>query len=323
MRYDGQRFALAMVVLHAGAIVLARRLVPQTQDSGVRDGPRAIGMADLRACGPIACAGGCLGTCDASALGHEILDPREAAEVMHRIEQDHTQHLAEAGNGLSAITGLRLVLLGRLDNGQRDIAEPLIIVVHQSEVDCDTLLHGGIRAPFRHPVPVRLVGQRLPELGQVVLAVGLLDVREELGALTCQMSAAPEQVAGGPHLGGIDVGLREHPATQQNGDVLGVDRVVFGLAAVDRFHIQRRPEDTGHLCLGAEVGAPVPGQETFDRDDQSLTRGCNGLEKWFGSRLHIPVKHALPILIQDAEGPWCERASRCHHKICAAWCRIA
>jgi hypothetical protein len=61
------------------------------------------------------------------------------------------------------------------------------------------------------------------------------------------------------------------------------------------------PEDTGKLCLGAEVGEPVPGKETFDRDDQILTIGCNGLEKWFGSRLHIPVKHDLPILIQDAE----------------------
>jgi hypothetical protein len=49
MRDDGQRLALAMVVLHAGAIFLARRMVPQTQDSGFREGPRAIGMADLRA----------------------------------------------------------------------------------------------------------------------------------------------------------------------------------------------------------------------------------------------------------------------------------
>jgi hypothetical protein len=50
---------------------------------------------------------------------------------------------------------------------------------------------------------------------------------------------------GPPSLGGIDRGLREHAATQQNGDLLGVDIVVFGLAPVDRFHIQRVPEDKG------------------------------------------------------------------------------
>jgi hypothetical protein len=259
-------------------------------------------MADLRACGPIALAGGVLGTCDESARGHESLDPREAADVLKLIERDHTHKLADAGNGLSALQGLRMVLLGRVDNGPRDIAAPLIIVVNQGEVDCDTLLHGGIREPFRHPVPVRLVGQLLPARGPVVLAVGLLDVREELGAVTCQLYAAPAPVAGGTHLGGIDVGRREHPATQQNGDVLGVDRVVFGLAAVDRFQIQRMPEDKGHLCLGAEVGKPGPGQDAVDRDDQILPSGGHGLEKRRRTGVHLVMEHALTFVVEETHG---------------------
>jgi hypothetical protein len=108
---------------------------------------------------------------------------------------------------------------------------------------CDTLLHGGLRKPIRHTLPVCLVGQLLPDLGQVVLAVGLLDVRKEFGAFTGQMEAAPEQVARYLHLGRIDLGLRKHLATQQHGDFLGVALVVFRLAAVDGFHIQCMPED--------------------------------------------------------------------------------
>jgi hypothetical protein len=280
-------------------------------------------MADLRACGPIALAGGVLGTCDESARGHESLDPREAADVLKLIEQDHTHKLADAGNGLSALQGLRMVLLGRVDNGPRDIAAPLIIVVNQGEVDCDTLLHGGIREPFRHPVPVRLVGQLLPARGPVVLAVGLLDVREELGAVTCQLYAAPAPVAGGTHLGGIDVGRREHPATQQNGDVLGVERVVFGLAAVDRLHRPRLPADQGHLCLGAEVGEPGPGQESMrprrpDPPDRV---------QWPCELVREPPSSAgearSPPPDSRCRGTWCARARRGHHKICAAWGSIA
>jgi hypothetical protein len=107
-----------------------------------------------------------------------------------------------------------MVLRGRLDDGQLDGAEQPILVINQGEGDVDTLLHRGLREPFRHALSVRFVGQLLPECRQIVLAVGILDVREELGAFTCQMYAAPQQVAGGPHRRGIDLGLGEHPAAE-------------------------------------------------------------------------------------------------------------
>ena len=85
------------------------------------------------------------------------------------------------------------------------------------------------------------------------------------------------------------------------------------------------PPARGHRASGLaqRLGAPVPGQAPCARDDPSLTRGGHGLAKCFGSRLHIPVQHALPILIQEAEGPGGERAGRCHHHTCAAWWSIA
>jgi hypothetical protein len=45
----------------------------------------------------------------------------------------------------------------------------------------------------------------------------------------------------------------------------------------------------------------VPGEEPLDRDHQAVTAGGNGLEKRFRSRFHMPVQHALPVLLQDAE----------------------
>lgn len=49
LRGDGSGVAFAMVLLQAGELLLARGMVPQQQPRGVREGPRAIGMAALRA----------------------------------------------------------------------------------------------------------------------------------------------------------------------------------------------------------------------------------------------------------------------------------
>jgi hypothetical protein len=42
--------------------------------------------------------------------------------------------------------------------------------------------------------------------------LGLLDVRQELGAFVRQLRAAPKQVAGRMHVSWIDIGLRKHAA---------------------------------------------------------------------------------------------------------------
>jgi hypothetical protein len=301
-RADGQRVARALGVRHAGERRLARRRGPSPHARGCRAGPRALGRAALRVGGAVAGARGGCGPWDESALGHDSLAPGEAGAVLPRSAPAHTPTRAAAGNGWSSLQGLRLGRLGRLDAGQRDGAAPRRRGGHQGEGACDTRLHGGRRAPGRHPVPVRLVGQRRPARGQVGRAGGLLDVRAARGALTGQLEAAPEPVAGGPPRGGRAVGRRAPPATPQHGEVLGGDRVVVGLAAVDRVLLPRRPADTGQRCRGAAVGAPGPGQATFDRADQSRTRGGHGLENRVGSRLQMPVQPALPLLIPEAEG---------------------
>ena len=52
-----------------------------------------------------------------------------------------------------------------------------------------------------------------------------------------------EQVAGFPHALGVDLGLRQHAATKQNGDLGGVDLVGLGLAAVDSLYVEGVSED--------------------------------------------------------------------------------
>jgi hypothetical protein len=115
-----------------------------------------------------------------------------------------------------------------------------------------------------------VVGQFLAERGQSVLTVGVLHRREHLGPLAHEVTAAAAQVPGGPHLRRIEVGLRQHPAAHEPGNLGGGNLVVLGLAARERLPRESVPEDKGKALLRAEVRQPGPPKEALDGDDQLL-----------------------------------------------------
>src|SRR5262245_60809909 len=99
-------------------------------------------------------------------------------------------------SGVNATSRVTNTLLRRLDDRQFHIAGQPIVMVNQGEVDFDALLYCGLKEPLSHTVPIVLGGQLLPDLGQIVLAIGLLDVREQPGAFARQRQAASEEVPG-------------------------------------------------------------------------------------------------------------------------------
>ena len=106
MGQDRQRLALAVFFLQAGQILLARRIVAEEQHRRFGEGPLEIRIADLRAGGAVALPRRFLGALDQAAVGHEILDPREAGDIMHLVEQHQAQNLADAGDGLEQVQGV-------------------------------------------------------------------------------------------------------------------------------------------------------------------------------------------------------------------------
>ena len=177
---------------------------------------------------------------------------------MHRVEQPHTPHCAEAGDGGEAVQGLGVVRLSRLPDGPCDSAASLVIAVKQGEVDGHRLVHGRLGKPCGDPGAVRVVGDLLPTLRQVVRPGGLLHVGQECRTLTRQRPAVPEQSTGRPHRLGIDRGLGEQPTAPPHGDCWGIELVVCGVAPRDGVHLEGRPTHTGHACASAEVSQPRP-----------------------------------------------------------------
>jgi hypothetical protein len=92
------------------------------------------------------------------------------------IEQHESQNLADPGDGAQAVEGVRTVFLGGLDNRPLEVREQAVVVPNQRKLHLDALLDGRIREALGHAGSVRLVGQLLADLRQVILAVGLLDM---------------------------------------------------------------------------------------------------------------------------------------------------
>jgi hypothetical protein len=120
-----------------------------------------------------------------------------------------------------------------------------------------------------HALPVGPAADARTEFGQVVLAVGVLQMREQFGPLAHGMVAPTHEVTRGAHFGRIDADLRGHAATQQGGNLVRVDLVVLGFAAVNRLHLQGMAQYEGKLFAGAQVGQPILGEDAFDADDDA------------------------------------------------------
>src|SRR5262249_19498311 len=135
----------------------------------------------------------------------------------------------------------------------------------------------------------------------VVLAVGVLDMGDDLGAFVDEVHAAAEQIAGGAHAGRVGVGQRDVAAAEQAGDLAGVDLVVLALAAVDGPHVEGVGGGEGDLAGGGQVGGAGTGEEGLDGDGGGGGEGGDGLEEGGGVGGEVTVEDDLTLVIEDAE----------------------
>jgi hypothetical protein len=96
---------------------------------------------------------------------------------VHCVEPDEAQDFANARDGWEEVQGLGLVLLRCFEDKEVKIVQPLSIIGDKIEVDLNGLVHGARLATLGHPGTVGVVGHLLADLGQVILAVGMLHRR--------------------------------------------------------------------------------------------------------------------------------------------------
>jgi len=113
MSQDGQRLALALVLLHAGASLRARRMGASTAHGRFRERPWERGGAHLAPRGAGACPRRFLGAGDETAIGHERWDAGDALEGRDVIQPHHAQDRADPRDRAPQVEGVGVVRRGR------------------------------------------------------------------------------------------------------------------------------------------------------------------------------------------------------------------
>jgi hypothetical protein len=211
------------------------------------------------------------------------------------------EDLADPGDGAKAVEGARVVYLGRAHDDELDFGEDLLVAIDQRQVHLDGLAYRGVGEVFGDPSAVPLVGDLLAEGGQIVLAGGVLDVGEKLGALLHEVAASAQQITGGAHLGRVGVRRGNQAAAQERCDLMGVDLVVLRLSAVNGLHVQGVAQDEGDTLAGAQIGQPVPGEHAFDADHDVLAVRANDGQEVLGAGRSVAVDEDLAAGIEDAD----------------------
>jgi hypothetical protein len=261
-------------------------------------------MPALVACGPVAFPGGCLGACAEAAGGHTILAPGQAGALMQRIQPHHTHNRAEAGDGVPPGPGVGLGLRGGLDARQCHLPAPPILVGKQGQVARDALPDRGSKAPCRSTVPLARVGQLLPQLGPMGLAVGMLEVRPPCHPCAPQRHPPPEEGARGAPRCRRARGLRAQSTTEEDGELVRIALGVCGFAPVHRLPREGLSQHQGQTRARPKVGEPIPGDNARDSDDKSLPRGGHGLEQrlWACGHGARPQELAMMSTHTDVHG---------------------
>jgi hypothetical protein len=70
---------------------------------------------------------------------------------------------------------------------------------------------------------------------------------------------------------------------------------------MDRLHVEGMTQHEGNPLLRTEISQPVPGEDTFDTDDDIPAIGGDGLEQRFWGGWHVTVNENFPGLVQDAK----------------------
>ena len=87
-------------------------------------------------------------------------------------------------------------------------------MIDEGEIDLDAFLHTRVGEMLHDPATIGLVGEFSPEHGPVILRARVLDVGQELTPFPHEVQAPTDQIARGPHRGGIDVRLRQQPTAE-------------------------------------------------------------------------------------------------------------
>jgi hypothetical protein len=166
LAHAGPGWARPVFFLQCAQGRVAGGMGPEQKPRRFREGPREMGVAALRARGPVALPRRRLRALDAAAIREAIWAPREAGALMAGLAQPSAPALAAPGDRTPAGQRLGLRRRGRCEDGPRHGAAPLVVVAHERAVACEALWHRGRGEPLSAPSRCALEARCCPLAGR-------------------------------------------------------------------------------------------------------------------------------------------------------------
>jgi hypothetical protein len=93
------------------------------------------------------------------------------------------------------------------------------------------------------------------------------------------------------------MGQRKGTAADQLGDLLGIDLVVLGFAAMDRLHVERVSQNKGDFLALTEISEPITGEDALDTHNEVFPIGRDQLEESAGLCRNILMETDFSLII--------------------------
>ena len=188
------------------------------QAHGLGEGPLQMGVADLGAAATGYLARRSLHRTHQAGVRQKLPFRGKAADVVDLVKQHQAQDLAHARNRTQPIE--RVHLDGAIQI-QLDVADDFVQGIQEPEINLNVGADTGIGEALGdlQGGAVPGVDQLLAEGGQVVLAVGVDEVGDDLRPLVYQVHAAAQKITGLAQALGINVADGQVAATQQEGNL--------------------------------------------------------------------------------------------------------
>ncbi len=249
MGKDREGFSLAMFVCQSVEVFFPLLIALEEECSGFAEGPFEMSIADLFT----ACAGlfavGLLGALDEPGIGSEILYRREAVDVFDLVEDNKAQDFTNSGDGFEQGIGHRVMVVGHGDDVAFHLCYDRVIGFDDDKICFYHFPDRGVFKLFGDSLPVFRLGDASEIVGEVVLAPGVLDMGVEFGPFSHEMIASSQQVPCCSHIGRVRIGHWDHASSEQDSNLMGIELIVFGFAAVNGFHVEGMTQDKGDAVV--------------------------------------------------------------------------
>jgi len=299
--HDGQGFCFPMFLLESGPIKFGLFVSSQKEDGGFGEGPLEMDVTDLPAGAAQFLAGRFLGRFYEPAVGGEVLDFGEAPDVVDFVEDGKAEDTTYSIDGSYSEVGVTVMLFGEDGYFLFELRKDGVVEIKKVEIDLDTLLDAFVREELSDSFSLRFPADVIFQIGQVVLIDRILDVSQKFGPLAGEIHSAPKQIACGAHLRGVDVGHWKHPASGEHSDLVGVDSVVLCLSTVNGFHIESMAKDEINPFFLTQVGQPVPGESTFNSDDEIIPVPLDRLQEYLPVSFDVSMEKHRSLTVNNAQ----------------------